>query len=275
VPIEALGKLKYAGELADVSLEQLSTGLRKLSVNMLTVAQTGKGPAAEAFKALGVSVSDATGRLRPGQDVLADVAEASPTWPTARPEDRAGRADLRQVRRRADPAAERGPRRPEGDGRRGRPARPDHRPEDRHRRRGLQRQPHPAAAEDATKKFDDELKRVLDRLKTPSERTGAGTTGNGGFLEKAYKAGKLTYAQYYEQLHRLYPAIVSVTDAVKPFSDEVNDSADALDNAADRMRDTRTEAEKLADAFTSAGDSFFAHGPRVKVGRPELCGSRL
>jgi hypothetical protein len=75
VPIDALGKLKYAGELADVSLEQLSTGLRKLSVNMLTVAQTGKGPAAEAFKTLGVAVSDATGRLRPGQDVLADVAE--------------------------------------------------------------------------------------------------------------------------------------------------------------------------------------------------------
>jgi hypothetical protein len=122
------------------------------------------------------------------------------------------------------------------------------------------------AAEDATKKFDDELKRVLDRLKTPSERTAQEQQETADFLEKAYKAGKLTYAQYYEQLHRLYPAIVSVTDAVKPFSDEVNDSADALDNAADRMRDTRTEAEKLADAFTSAGDSFFAMVRGLKSG---------
>lgn len=74
VPIEALGRLKYAGELADVSLEQLSTGMRKLSVNMLQTAKGAGGPAAEAFKQLGISVADSNGRLRNGEAVLQDVA---------------------------------------------------------------------------------------------------------------------------------------------------------------------------------------------------------
>lgn len=73
--VEALSRLEYAARLSDVSLETLSGGLRKLSQNMATVAQGSAGPAASAFAALGISATDATGKLRASDLVLADVAE--------------------------------------------------------------------------------------------------------------------------------------------------------------------------------------------------------
>lgn len=74
VPVEQLSALKHAADLSDVSLETLGTGLRKLSQNMQQVAAGAKGPAAESFRALGISVTDANGNLRSSQDVLLDVA---------------------------------------------------------------------------------------------------------------------------------------------------------------------------------------------------------
>lgn len=75
VATEALSRLKYAADFSDVSLEQLSTGLGKLSKNMLDVATGSKGPAATAFAALGVSVTDATGKLRDTDQVFTDIAD--------------------------------------------------------------------------------------------------------------------------------------------------------------------------------------------------------
>jgi hypothetical protein len=75
VSVEALSRLEYAAKLSDVSLDGLSTGLRKLSQNMAVIAQGGKGPAAVAFEALGIAATDATGRLRASDEVLADVAD--------------------------------------------------------------------------------------------------------------------------------------------------------------------------------------------------------
>lgn len=75
VGVEALSRLKYAGELADVSLDQLSGGLKKLSVNMAEVAAGGGDKAATAFRTLGVAVTDAAGNLRGSDAVFADVAE--------------------------------------------------------------------------------------------------------------------------------------------------------------------------------------------------------
>lgn len=68
VPIEQLSALKYAADLADVSLETLGGGLRKLSQAMAKED--------EIFKALGVSIKSADGTLRSVQDVFIDVAEA-------------------------------------------------------------------------------------------------------------------------------------------------------------------------------------------------------
>lgn len=75
VSVEALSRLNYAAKLSDVSLAGLGGGMRKLSQNMLAVAQGGAGPAATAFKALGISATNLDGSLRAPDQVLADVAE--------------------------------------------------------------------------------------------------------------------------------------------------------------------------------------------------------
>lgn len=72
---EALSRLEWAAKLSDVGLEGLSTGLKKLSQNMLTVAQGAGGTAKLAFDALGISVMNATGGLRNSDEVLAEVAD--------------------------------------------------------------------------------------------------------------------------------------------------------------------------------------------------------
>jgi uncharacterized phage infection (PIP) family protein YhgE len=72
---EALSRLEYAAKLSDVSLDQLGTGLKQLSKNMAAAA-TGNGTAAAAFNALGVSVVDANGKLRPTEAVFLDLASA-------------------------------------------------------------------------------------------------------------------------------------------------------------------------------------------------------
>lgn len=74
VSVEELSRLKYAAELSDVSLEGLTGGLKRLSANMAEVASGGTGKAAEAFAALGISVTDANGKLKGGEVVLKEVA---------------------------------------------------------------------------------------------------------------------------------------------------------------------------------------------------------
>lgn len=75
VSVEALSSLSYAAKMSGTDTETLSTSLRKLSANMLAVAQGSTGPVATAFQALGVSVQNADGTLRASDAVLLDVAE--------------------------------------------------------------------------------------------------------------------------------------------------------------------------------------------------------
>lgn len=75
VTTEALSRLKYAADLSDVSLQQLSTGLGKLTVGMSQIAQGAGGQAKVAFDALGISALTSTGQLRASDEVFADVAE--------------------------------------------------------------------------------------------------------------------------------------------------------------------------------------------------------
>lgn len=75
VTTEALSRLKYAADYSDVSLEQLTGGLGRLSKSMLDVAGGSQGPAATAFKALGIAVTDASGNLRNADAVFIDIAE--------------------------------------------------------------------------------------------------------------------------------------------------------------------------------------------------------
>ncbi|MCM2309216.1 MAG: hypothetical protein NDI91_17305 [Sulfuritalea sp.] len=75
IAVESLSALAYAGDLADVNLESLATGIKKLSVNMAEAASNTKSKAAEAFGALGVAVKDVNGNLRSSDAVLGDVAD--------------------------------------------------------------------------------------------------------------------------------------------------------------------------------------------------------
>lgn len=75
VAVESLSALKYAGEMSGVQFDLLSGNLKKLSANIQEVAASGKGDAADALKAIGVSVADASGKLRNADEVFEDVAE--------------------------------------------------------------------------------------------------------------------------------------------------------------------------------------------------------
>lgn len=74
VAVEQLSALGYAGKLADVSLEAIGTGLKKLSTNMLDTA-AGTGEAKDAFKALGIDVEATKGVLKGSDQVLGEIAD--------------------------------------------------------------------------------------------------------------------------------------------------------------------------------------------------------
>lgn len=76
IPVEQLSGLKYAAELADVSMDTLSTSVGKLSKAMVEGAEKPTSAAAKAFQALGVNVKDASGNIRPTNDVLLSLADA-------------------------------------------------------------------------------------------------------------------------------------------------------------------------------------------------------
>lgn len=75
VATEALSRLNYAAGYSDVSLEQLSGGMQKLSRNLADVASGKGGAAATALQALGISATDATGKLRGSDEVFTDIAD--------------------------------------------------------------------------------------------------------------------------------------------------------------------------------------------------------
>ena len=72
---EQIQKFQYASNLIDVDLETLTGSMAKLTKNMAT-AQGGTGSAAEAFSALGVSITNSNGELRNNQDVFNDAITA-------------------------------------------------------------------------------------------------------------------------------------------------------------------------------------------------------
>lgn len=73
LPTEEVSALAYAADLSDVNIEQLTTGLVKLTKNMSDAAQ-GTGEAQKGFKALGVDVKNADGSLKSSGQVLSEIA---------------------------------------------------------------------------------------------------------------------------------------------------------------------------------------------------------
>lgn len=72
---ETLQELTYASELLDVSVDTVAGSLKKCTKTM-SEAQDGTGAAAEAYAALGVSVTDANGELRDNEDVFFEAIDA-------------------------------------------------------------------------------------------------------------------------------------------------------------------------------------------------------
>lgn len=74
VATETLSAYTYAAKLSDVSQEDLSTGLKKLAVNM-SEAAGGSKEQIKVFDALGIKVTDAGGKLRGTDEVLGELAD--------------------------------------------------------------------------------------------------------------------------------------------------------------------------------------------------------
>jgi hypothetical protein len=71
VSVELLSKFQQQANMSGANIEDVGKAMVKLGKNMYEAAQTGKGPAAEALKELGLSATDATGRLVPtGEQML-------------------------------------------------------------------------------------------------------------------------------------------------------------------------------------------------------------
>lgn len=72
---DTLQELSYMSGLVDVDVSTVAGSLKKLTKNMDS-ARGGTGSAAEAFKTLGVSVTDINGNLRDSEDVFFEAIDA-------------------------------------------------------------------------------------------------------------------------------------------------------------------------------------------------------
>jgi hypothetical protein len=74
IAIETLGGLRLAAAGSGVEFGKLEGGLIKLTGSIAAAAE-GSGPASDAFKALGISATDAEGNLRSSDEVFNEITE--------------------------------------------------------------------------------------------------------------------------------------------------------------------------------------------------------
>lgn len=75
VSTDQLQRLKYAAEQSDTSFESMQVGIKKLQIWQDKIAKGGAEESA-TFEKLGVSIYDASGRLKPVTDLLIDLSGA-------------------------------------------------------------------------------------------------------------------------------------------------------------------------------------------------------
>jgi hypothetical protein len=85
----ALSGLRVAAVETNTDMDTLSTGLRNLARNVQTAIVTPTSNAAQSFRAMGVSVTDASGAMLPLDDILGQLAAKYSTY-----SDGAAKADL-------------------------------------------------------------------------------------------------------------------------------------------------------------------------------------
>ncbi len=78
--VEAYGRLAFAAERADVSLETFQSGMNRLN-KTLGAAASGSKDALKQFADLGVTIFDAKGQLRPTEAIIQDIAGAFARMP--------------------------------------------------------------------------------------------------------------------------------------------------------------------------------------------------
>jgi ABC-type transporter Mla subunit MlaD len=81
VSVEALAKFKKAASTTGTDLGNVAKSLGKLSKGLYETAQTGKGQAAEALKSLGISATDAAGKLKSADQVTLEIADKFKNMP--------------------------------------------------------------------------------------------------------------------------------------------------------------------------------------------------
>jgi hypothetical protein len=89
--VESLSAMRAAAKLAGVDMEQVAGGLGKLSKNMLAASQ-GSGDAAKVFSALGISVTDSSGKMKTSDAVFLEFSRSLQTVGSA--SERAAAAQL-------------------------------------------------------------------------------------------------------------------------------------------------------------------------------------
>ncbi len=72
---DTIQEFQYMADLVDVSFSTISGSMKKLTKNMSS-AKSGTGDAADAFKQLGISVTEQNGELRNNEDVFYEVLDA-------------------------------------------------------------------------------------------------------------------------------------------------------------------------------------------------------
>ena len=74
VSVESLARFKKAASTSGTDIDAVAKSLGKLSRGMVEAATTGKGKAAEALKYLGISATDASGKIKKADAVTLEIA---------------------------------------------------------------------------------------------------------------------------------------------------------------------------------------------------------
>jgi hypothetical protein len=75
VSVESLAKFKNAATVNGTDIDTVARSLNKLNRGLDETATTGKGPAADALKFLGISAADASGKIKSADQVMLEIAD--------------------------------------------------------------------------------------------------------------------------------------------------------------------------------------------------------
>jgi hypothetical protein len=81
VSVESLARFRKAAATSGTDIDAVAKSLVKLSKGLYETSQTGKGPASEALQTLGISATDAAGKLKTADQVTLEIANKFKTMP--------------------------------------------------------------------------------------------------------------------------------------------------------------------------------------------------